>query len=51
MNAMLNQIKKKQQQEGEDVDDVSDDAGDDDDSSCGKSFSGDELSDGDLKDV
>ena len=27
------------------------DDGDDDDSSCGKSFSGDELSDSDMKDV
>lgn len=49
MSAMLKNIKKKQQEasEGED----SDSANNDEDSSCGKSFSGDELSEGDLKDV
>ena len=47
MSAFLNQLKK--QESGSEGDDDDDDL--DDDSSCGKSFSADELSEGDLKEL
>ena len=52
MNGIINQLKQQKESSGavgtDDVDQINDD---DDESSCGKSFSGDELSDGDLKEV
>ena len=56
MQQMMNQIKRDQEAHGSDNDTDSADQYDEtmgavSESSCGKSFSGDELSDSDLKEV
>lgn len=51
MSALLSQLKKRQAQAGEDEEEDPDNEVCDDESSCGKSFSADELSEGDLKEV